>query len=92
MTDDKQWIIDYEGDADKDTIMMLSTHNYWNLDAFSSTDTVKDHVLQIAGDRIIEADSSLIPTGGFEDVKGTPFDFNEPKAIGKDLDAAKECG
>ncbi len=28
--------------------------------------------------------------GGFREVKGTPFDFNKPKAIGQDIDADDE--
>ena len=33
-------------------------------------------------------DEKLIPTGEVWDVKGTAFDFNEGKPIGKDIDAA----
>lgn len=29
----------------------------------------------------------MIPVGGFKKVAGTPFDFNTPKPIGRDIDA-----
>ncbi|KAI9268240.1 galactose mutarotase-like protein [Phascolomyces articulosus] len=92
VNDHQEWHIDYEGVSDKDTIMMLSSHGYWNLDAFTTSDTVEDHVLQIASDKYIKTDGSLIPTGEFVDVEGTALDFRSAKSIGQDLQEATECG
>ena len=36
-------------------------------------------------DKYLPVDATLIPTGELKDVKGTPFDFTEPKTIGKDI-------
>ncbi len=38
-------------------------------------------------DFFIPIDDTSIPTGEILSVKGTPFDFTSPKAIGKDIDA-----
>lgn len=92
VNDNQEWHIDYTGTTDKDTIMMLSQHTYWNLDAFTTTATVEDHVMQIAADKYIETDGVLIPTGEFGDVDGTPLDFREAKPIGRDIEEADKCG
>ncbi|KAI9489798.1 galactose mutarotase-like domain-containing protein [Zychaea mexicana] len=92
VNDNQEWHVDYEGTSDKDTIMMLSQHTYWNLDAFRTSDTVEDHVMQIASDQYIKTDGSLIPTGEFGNVEGTALDFRSAKPIGQDLQEATECG
>ncbi|KAG2221729.1 hypothetical protein INT45_007135 [Circinella minor] len=92
VNDNQEWHIDYEGTTDKDTIMMLSQHGYWNLDAFTTSETVEDHVLQIASDKFFKTDGSLIFTGEFSNVEGTALDFRSAKSIGQDLQEATECG
>jgi aldose 1-epimerase len=44
--------------------------------------------MQIFSDEITEVDEGLIPTGGYVDISGTPFDFRTTKTIGKDFEAA----
>jgi len=51
---------------------------------------ILDHELMIHADRFTPVDSTLIPTGELRAVKGTPFDFTQAKAIGKDIDATYE--
>ncbi|KAI8062102.1 galactose mutarotase-like domain-containing protein [Gongronella butleri] len=92
LTDDQEWAVDYEATTDKDTPIMLSAHTYWNLDAFTTSDTAFDQVVQIKADKYIDTDGYLIPTGDFVNVDGTPQDFRLPKAIGKDLHQSKSCG
>ena len=43
---------------------------------------VLDHRLTLSADRFTPVDSGLIPTGELRSVKGTPFDFTTPVAIG----------
>jgi aldose 1-epimerase len=74
----------------KKTPIMLSNHIYWNLNAFKNDNILKDTSLQMPlSDRIIAADTILIPTGEILDVK-TAFegalDFTEPKLIGQDIE------
>ena len=91
LTKDKGLSIRYEAQTDKDTIVNLTNHSYFNL-AGCGVGTSKDQVMWIDADKINETDGALIPTGKFINVKGGAYDFNEPKPIGRDLDSAKGCG
>ena len=44
----------------------------------------------INADKFTVIDKTLIPTGDLQDVKGTPFDFIEPMAIGVRIQADNE--
>ncbi len=79
--------IEYYAVADKKTAISLTNHAYFNLDGEGSGDA-KGNLLRIDSGQIVPTDEELIPHGGFKAVKGTPFDFNDRKAIGEDI--AKE--
>ena len=74
----------YRARTDKPTIVNLSNHAYWNLSGEGSG-SVMDDVLTIPGDAITPTDADLIPTGKFEAVAGTPYDFRAGKPIGRDI-------
>jgi aldose 1-epimerase len=46
-----------------------------------------DHQIQFHCDKFTPTDETGIPTGELRDVKGTPFDFNDPHTIGQRVDA-----
>ncbi len=84
LTDDNKVVIDYDVVADKTTVLNFTNHTYFNLSGSASGD-VLDHVLKINADYYTPTDSFSIPTGELRAVKGTAFDFNEPKTIGRDI-------
>ena len=85
-TDENELKLEYTGVSDKDTILNLTNHAYFNLGGLDN-DTVLDHQLQLNADYYTPVNDILIPTGELADVTGTPFDFRTPKLIGKDVNA-----
>jgi len=77
--------VNYEATTDKPTIVNLTQHSYFNLTADFDQD-ILGHELVINADSFLPVDNTLIPTGEFRDVTGTPFDFKTSKAIGIHID------
>jgi len=86
LTADNQIIIDYFATTDKDTIVNLTNHSYFNL-AGHDSGTVLDQKVWIDADQFTIADKESIPTGEIEQVKGTPMDFTSLKPIGEDIES-----
>ena len=84
LSDDNELWIDYHATTDKDTVLNLSNHSYFNLAGEGNGDILQ-HVMMIAASRFTPVDATLIPTGELRNVEGTPFDFRQPTAIGARL-------
>jgi aldose 1-epimerase len=82
LTDSNELKINYTATTDQPTVVNLTNHAYFNLAGVGSG-TILDHKMQLFSEAITPVDSTLIPTGEFMKVKGTPFDFLEPHAIGE---------
>ncbi|KAL0887878.1 hypothetical protein Bca101_011861 [Brassica carinata] len=65
---------------DKATPVNLAHHTYWNLGGHNSGDILSEEI-QILGSRYTPVDGELIPTGQISPVKGTPYDFLQPRHI-----------
>ncbi|MDR3440820.1 aldose epimerase family protein [Telmatospirillum sp.] len=77
--------ISYEAVAvDKPTIVNFTSHLFVNL---AGSGDILDHVLTIPADKITPVDETLITTGEFRPVKGTPMDFTKPEKIGARITA-----
>jgi len=84
LTDDNAIVVEYLAETDKATPVNLTQHTYFNLQG-EGEGTILDHQLMLNADRYTPVDESLIPTGELAAVAGTPFDFTEAKAIGRDI-------
>jgi len=79
LTDDNALKLEFTATTDKDTIVNLTHHSYFNL---AGKGTILNHVVMINADKFTPVDSTLIPTGELRPVNGTPFDFRTPTPIG----------
>jgi aldose 1-epimerase len=77
--------IDYTATTDRDTIVNLTNHSYFNLAGRGDT---LAHELTVNADAFTPVSKDLIPTGEVRSVANTPWDFREGKRIGKHLAAA----
>jgi aldose 1-epimerase len=81
--------IDYAATTDRDTIVNLTSHAYWNL-AGHGAGSIVDHRMTIDAERFALVGPGLIPTGELRRVADTPLDFRAPAAIGARIDAEDE--
>lgn len=93
LTEDNALEIDYFAETDKDTVLNLTNHTYFNL---NGTGDIFSHLLRLGSDCVTETDAASTPTGEFLSVENTPLDFRTEKPIGRDIFAddttVKQCG
>jgi aldose 1-epimerase len=77
--------IDYTATTDKDTVLNLSNHSYFNL-AGEGVGDILDQMMTLHAKQFTPVDKTLIPTGELREVAGTPLDFNRAAVIGKRID------
>ena len=74
--------IEYSAVCDKDTVLSMTNHAYFNLNGPES-DSVLDHQLKIYADKYTEVDEQGVPTGRIIPVSGTVYDFRDFHTIGE---------
>ena len=89
LTDANELRLDYWATTDKDTVVNLTNHSYFNLAGAGAGDVLK-HLLWLNAERFVPTDARAIPTGELRAVRGTPFDFTRPIAIGARIEEADE--
>ena len=89
LTDANELKIVYDATTDRDTVVNLTNHNYYNLAGQGNGD-ILGHQLMINASRFTPTDAGAIPTGELRAVKGTPFDFTRPTAIGARIEQDEE--
>mgnify|MGYP004446647415 len=76
--------IRYHALSDRNTIINLTNHTYFNLNGHNSG-SVLGHTLCLNSSRYLPTDPTLIPLGESAPVEGTPMDFRRPKTLGCDM-------
>jgi aldose 1-epimerase len=87
LTADNALALQYIATTDKDTVVNLTQHSYFNL---AGKGDILGHVVMMPADRYTPVDSTLIPTGEMPSVTGTPFDFRQPTPIGARINQENE--
>ena len=85
LTDDNAIDIQYEAETDKETVVNLTNHSYFNLSGDANNSILND-VLMINADSFTPVDNTFMTTGEIASVEGTPMDFRTPTAIGDRID------
>ncbi len=81
---ENELVVEYKAVSDKDTLLDLTQHSYFNLSGNYKRTSLK-HDLKIPAESFVEIDESGMITNVVKDVKNTPFDFNTMKNIEKNI-------
>ena len=84
LNDQNEVQIEYKATTDKETVVNLTNHTYFNLRGAGEGEILSTE-LMINADGFTPVDAGLIPTGVIKPVKDTPFDFTKPKPIGRNI-------
>lgn len=85
VTEENELKLSYEASSDKDTIINMTNHTYFNLCGHDSG-RIEDHVMMINASCYTPVVKGAIPTGILEPVKNTVFDFTSPMRVGDHVD------
>ncbi|MCM1136443.1 MAG: galactose mutarotase [Clostridium sp.] len=89
LTENNELKIQYEAESDKNTVINMTNHTYFNL-AGQGNGQIHDHLLELKAGAYTPVLPGAIPTGELAPVAGTPFDFTAAKKIGAEIDADNE--
>ena len=86
LNDKNELRIEYKASTDKPTVLNLTNHSYFNLAGAGNGDVLQQ-VATLHASHYTPVNGTLIPTGEMAPVAGTPMDFTQPTAIGKNIKA-----
>lgn len=81
LTEDNALEIEYNAECDKDTVLNVTNHSYFNLSGHASGSAMH-HKLMLNASHFTPTVPGSIPTGEIAPVAGTPFDFTQLTTIG----------
>jgi len=84
LANDNSLTIDYTATTDKETVLNLTNHSYFNLTGLKRD--ILGQEVTILSDSMVPVNKDLIPTGKLRAVEGTPFDFRKPTVVGAGID------
>ncbi len=83
LTEENEFVIEYNAVSSKDTIINLTSHAYFNLEG-AGKGTVEGHELEMNASKYTPISGVIgTVTGDIADVKGTAMDFVDTKTIGE---------
>lgn len=82
VTDDNCLDIEYEAETDKPTVVNMTNHSFFNLDA-DPTASNADNIIQINADGFTPVNELRIPTGEIAETKNSILDFRTPRKLGE---------
>lgn len=85
LTDDNAIDLQYEATTDKETVVNLTNHTYFNLSG-DGNNTILGDLLTIHADAFTPVDDTFMTIGEIAPVEGIPMDFRTPAAIGERID------
>ncbi|UCE94626.1 MAG: galactose mutarotase [Flavobacteriaceae bacterium] len=80
LTEDKELNIGFRATTDQSTVLNVTNHAYFNLNGKGS---ILDHELELKADSYLDLNEDLIPTGKFNPLRGSLYDYREKSRIGK---------
>lgn len=89
LTDDDEIIMEHTACGDKDTVLNMTNHSYYNLDGHDSG-SIENHKLKIYSDQFLELGEDCCPNGNVRMAVGTPMDFGTLTRIGQRIEQPYE--
>ena len=90
LTEDNKIDIAYEATTTAPTVINMTNHSYFNLTGDPANKSVLEHRLSLNSSSYTPVDDTYMTTGEIVPTEGTPFDFQQVKTVGADIDADDE--